>query len=403
MNNAAAWCGDELAQRFHALHDVLFRHEALWRPQAFQQATLPWEERYPDLAVRLRALDYDRAEALAEDDAALVELLRADLPELAGLYSALALPSLEAQPLPALAEAVAVPGRKWSQIKAFAACVPTQGAPLLEWCAGKAHLARLLAGLQQRDALALEWNGKLVDDGLELARRAGLPIEFHRVDVLDNAAAALMRREHDVVALHACGELHLQLLRNCAARQPRVLMLAPCCYQLIPDECYRPLSQAAQADDLRLTLADLHTAVRDSVTSPRRVREQRKTLQAWRLGFDCWQRATRGRDDYLPTPSLPLSVLGKGFADFCRVLAAHHGIAPVSGIDCEYFEAAGWRRLREVAMLDLARIAFRRPLELWLVLDRALYLQEHGYDVEVGTFCERELTPRNILIRARRR
>jgi hypothetical protein len=235
-----------------------------------------------------------------------------------------------------------------------------------------------------------------------LARRENVAIRFHCVDVLQAAAASLLRREHDVVALHACGELHLQLLRNCAERQPRLLMLAPCCYQLIPDECYRPLSRQARADDLRLTTTDLHTAVRDSVTSPRRVREQRKTLQAWRLGFDGWRRTIQNGDSYLPTPSLPLSILNEGFESFFRIQAAHAGMTIPATLDYAACEAAGWQRLRDATALDLPRIAFRRPLELWLVLDRALYLQEHGYDVEIGTFCERALTPRNIMIRARR-
>ena len=54
-----------------------------------------------------------------------------------------------------------------------------------------------------------------------------------------------------------------------------------------------------------------------------------------------------------------------------------------------------------VTALDLVRHQFRRLLELWLVLDRALYLAEQGYRVEVGEFCSRELSPRNLLIDAR--
>jgi hypothetical protein len=403
VSSTAAWQGGGLAQHFRDLHDALSRHQLLWRPQAFQSAVLPWESKFPALAARLRALDPARAEALAEDDAALVEWLRDELPGLPALHTALALPAMATQLLPDLAEAVGVPGRKWSQIQAFASCVPVCATPLLEWCAGKAHLGRLLARLQRREVLALEWDDKLVADGTGLARREALPIEFHCVDVRQPAAANLLRREQDVVALHACGELHLQLLRTCVDRRPRTLVLAPCCYQLIGGEYYRPLSQLARASDLQLSLHDLHTAVRDSVTSPARVREQRRTLQAWRLGFDIWQREVRGVDEYLRTPSLPLSVLQGGFDGFCRELAAHSGIALVDAIDFGYFEAAGWRRLNEVIALDLPRIAFRRPLELWLVLDRALYLQENGYDVEVGKFCERELTPRNVLLRARRR
>jgi hypothetical protein len=54
--------------------------------------------------------------------------------------------------------------------------------------------------------------------------------------------------------------------------------------------------------------------------------------------------------------------------------------------------------LAQVRNLELLRGLFRRPLELWLVLDRALFLQEQGYGVRLGTFCETPLTPRNLLI-----
>ena len=51
--------------------------------------------------------------------------------------------------------------------------------------------------------------------------------------------------------------------------------------------------------------------------------------------------------------------------------------------------------------LSLLRAAFRRALEMWLVLDMANFITENGYQVALSTFCERELTPRNILISAR--
>ncbi|MEC8139802.1 MAG: methyltransferase, partial [Pseudomonadota bacterium] len=50
--------------------------------------------------------------------------------------------------------------------------------------------------------------------------------------------------------------------------------------------------------------------------------------------------------------------------------------------------------------VELVRHVFRRAIEVWLVLDRALYLQQQGYQVTVSTFCEKQLTPRNILIQA---
>ncbi|HSB96226.1 MAG TPA: methyltransferase [Spongiibacteraceae bacterium] len=401
---ALPWHNEYLIEHFQRITVLLRRYQALWRPQAFQYPRLPWESQFPELAQMLRSLDVERAEQLAECDLELMHQLEAFVPDAAALYTGCQLPALAAtHTLPDLFEARAVPGRKWRQIKAFSTCVPCAAAPLVEWCSGKAHLGRLLARTQQRSVAGLEWNAALVESGTALAQREKLPIHLYCADVLQASSKKFIQRECDVIALHACGELHMQLLRVCGEQQPQTITLAPCCYHLVASATCEPLSAVALQTELPLSLADLHTAVRDSVTSPQRIQRQRKTLQAWRLGFDLWQREVRGIDTYLATPSQPLSVLSEGFAKFFRDLALSQGMEAPIDTRYEYYEQAGWRRLREVVALDLPRILFRRALELWLILDRALYLREHGYQVEVGIFCERQLTPRNIAIRAHRR
>jgi len=401
---ALPWRDEYLIEHFQRLTVLLQRHQALWRPQAFQHPRLPWEPQFPELAQMLRSLDVAHAEQLAECDLALTRQLEAFVPDAAALYAGCQLPALSATHVSLdLFEARAIPGRKWQQIKAFSARVPSTTAPLVEWCAGKAHLGRLLARTQQRSVAGLEWNAALVEAGRALAQREKLPIHLYCADVLQASSKKFIQRECDVMALHACGELHMQLLRVCGEQQPQAITLAPCCYHLVAGTACEALSAVALQAELPLSLADLHTAVRDSVTSPQRIQRQRKTLQAWRLGFDIWQREVRGVDAYMATPSQPLSVLSAGFANFFRDLALSQGMEAPADLRYDDYEQVGWRRLREVAALDLPRILFRRALELWLILDRALYLREHDYRVEVGTFCERQLTPRNIVIRARRR
>ncbi|WP_372613308.1 hypothetical protein [Halomonas sp.] len=90
------------------------------------------------------------------------------------------------------------------------------------------------------------------------------------------------------------------------------------------------------------------------------------------------------------------------FEGFCRWAAEHKGLELPDDIDWPALEQLGWHRQAQVSRLDLVRQLFRRPLEIWLMLDRVLYLEEAGFDVELGTFCERRLTPRNLLLRARR-
>jgi hypothetical protein len=140
----------------------------------------------------------------------------------------------------------------------------------------------------------------------------------------------------------------------------------------------------------------------ETVTAGARVRRQRDTSMARRLAFDLLQRQVRGVDEYLPTPSLPSAWLDSPFAEYCQHLARLKDLSTVGQQNWGVLEASGWQRLAQVRNLELLRGLFRRPLELWLVLDRALFLLDQGYTVRLGTFCETPLTPRNFLLLAER-
>jgi hypothetical protein len=204
------------------------------------------------------------------------------------------------------------------------------------------------------------------------------------------------------VALHACGDLHVRLMQLASAAGCQQMAIAPCCYNRINRSEYQALSSAGLRSVLQLSLEDLALPMSETVTAGARVRRQRDTSMARRLAFDLLQRQVRGIDEYLPTPSLPSAWLDKPFADYCRDLAALKELSTVGAQDWQALEAAGWQRLAEVRNLELLRGLFRRPLELWLNLDRALFLSERGYVVRLGIFCDSALTPRNFLLLAER-
>jgi hypothetical protein len=163
---------------------------------------------------------------------------------------------------------------------------------------------------------------------------------------------------------------------------------------------YRPFSESLQLD---LSRDDLRLVVTETVTAVGREVMRRDREMAWKLGYGELRREACGAAEYLPLKPIPKGWLTLDFAGFCRQLAAREGRALPPAIDWRHYEAAGWQRQREVMRLSLVGAAFRRALELWLVLDMANAIEGHGYAVHLGTFCARELTPRNILISARRR
>jgi len=396
--------GPALSERFQALDDFLVAHQHLWRPKPFTCPTLPWEAEQPALATWLRSRSLEQAEAEHNHPEHLAA--PAPFPELAQRAAALsALDELPARDLGVLPErlSVDVPGRKWQQITAFAGRLQFRQPPRhwLDWCSGKGHLGRLLAqGGQQ--LTCLEYDPQLVEAGQRLSARQQLAAQHLQQDVLAADAGARLHATHTPAALHACGDLHVRLLQLASAAGCAQLAVAPCCYNRIATEYYQPLCAPARASTLRLSQDDLRLPLAETVTAGQRLRRQRDLSMARRLAFDLLQRQQRGVDDYLPTPSLPVSWLDKDFASYCHDLTALKGLALHGSIDWPALEAAGWRRLAEVRNLELVRGLFRRPLELWLLLDRALYLEERGYQVRLGTFCAHQLTPRNLLLLAER-
>ncbi|MCF5701166.1 methyltransferase [Pseudomonas syringae] len=397
--------GEDLLARFTALDAFLIEHQALWKPRPFTHLSLAWEAPYPELALWLRGRSLEDAENAHNQPADL-----ADAPEpfasLAALSAELsAVGELPGQTLEAAGHRlnVDVPGRKWQQIEAFASRLSFASQPThwLDWCSGKGHLGRRLLGLGQQ-LTCVEYDPLLVASGQALSQRHHLHALHVEQNVLATNASAVLSANHTPVALHACGDLHVRLMQLASATGCQQMAVAPCCYNRISGSEYQALSHAGLLSLLQLSLEDLALPMSETVTAGARVRRQRDTSMARRLAFDLLQRQVRGVDEYLPTPSLPSAWLDKPFADYCRDLADLKELSTVGTPDWAALEAAGWQRLAEVRNLELLRGLFRRPLELWLNLDRALFLAEQGYVVRLGTFCESALTPRNFLLLAER-
>ncbi|MBI4757346.1 MAG: methyltransferase [Betaproteobacteria bacterium] len=389
-----------LEQRLARLDALLAAHDWLWRPLPFRTPRPDWTGRLPALAAEVLALDDADVARLAGDDGALIGLAARHLPALGELAGLVALPQqAAAEPAPHAHLSRDIPGRKLAQIGHFAAAVAAPVAPVVEWCAGKGHLGRWLAASRGAEVLSLDHDPALCAAGASLAGLARPGVQrFVQADALAAHTGRLLAGRH-VVALHACGDLHRALIEGAVSAGAAAVDVAPCCYPRTVAAHHRPLSGTP---GLRVQRDDLRLAVADSVTAPPREIRLRMREAAWKLGFVALRRRVTEDHAYRSFRPVPQSWLKADFATFCRQLAAREGVALPASLPWGEFEAAGLRRNAEVMRLSLPRLAFRRALEVWLVLDAALYLGRHGYAVEVLQFCRRAETPRNLMIRARR-
>ncbi|PIE16541.1 MAG: SAM-dependent methyltransferase [Proteobacteria bacterium] len=400
--------GAALRARLSALTRFLIDRRSLWQVRPFATLPVPWADEIRGAAAFFDGLTHEDVDRLEErvpwppDEAppALAELSRRahELTRVGEVPRAAA--ALQDRRLQ-----MRVPGRKWAQVERFAAAVlarrdVAEPARWVDWCAGKGHLGRTLAAASARPASLVEIDAGLGASARAMAERVRAEISFVQADALAPAAAEVLGADAHAVALHACGGLTNALLEGVARRGAADLVVAPCCYHKAHPVHLglEPMSEAGRAAGLPLSHGMLRLATADEVVAPGRQRRGRRRDNAWRLGLDLLVRQATGRDVYTPLGVLPKPLLRLPFEAFCHEVAAIKGLPLPARWSPAQAQEAGAQRALEARRWGLARSLFRRPLELWLVLDRALYLVEAGRAASVGVFCPRAVTPRNLLI-----
>lgn len=387
---------------YQQLDSYLTRLRQYWQFEAFHHNDYPWGAENPDLSHFLDGIsdqtlvDYQQnPEALFPQLSSLIEGMRALNDP---LFTVKALVPTEKDHPFWLSNGIK--GRKWSQISAFSEQVNDQHS-IVEWCAGKGHLGRLINWHKKTPVLSIEWQQILCEQGAQEANKMQLSQRFKQADVLKGQADSDIKESCHAIALHACGDLHLRLIKLAKQHKPSQLTISPCCYHLTEQTHYKPCSEQGRASQLILSRANLKLAVNKLTTAGKRQSRLSEQEVLWRLAFDELQKFCLSTTTYLPLPSFPKKLLSGEFIDFVIWAQTTKSLTFVLPLTLQPFLDSAEVRLKKVRRMELISQFFVRPLELWLVYDRALSLQESGYQVTLSTFCDELTTPRNLMIQAR--
>ncbi|MDG3087655.1 methyltransferase [Vibrio hannami] len=392
-----------MLSRFSQLDSLLTQCQNYWRIEPFQLSskdTLPWNDSNNELVEWLEKLSPEQVVAYKADTKSLIHAISLFLPFISELEELIKLPEEKINELQ-LERGLdtGIPGRKLTQIVSMGTCSLQHhvGDEWLEWCSGKGYLGRILAAKSGEKVTSLEWQNELCISGQQEADTRHLPMEFVQGDAFSPEVELLFKPNQHAVALHACGDLHVQLIRRATEHHLKGITISPCCYHLIRDDLYQPLSEPAKQSTLKFSKSELRIPLQETVTGGERVKKHRELEMSYRLGLDLLLTLETGSKEYVSIPSVKKSELANGFEYFCRWAAEKKGLC-LPEVDLEFWCQKGIERFWKMEKISLVQQVFRRPLEIWLALDRALYLEEKGYKVSVSTFCEKSVTPRNILI-----
>ncbi|GLS25735.1 methyltransferase [Marinibactrum halimedae] len=416
-----------LESHFLSLTHYLQNFSYLWKPVPFyhliENQPLSWAENNPDLTDFLKALSNSDIQHLTNDSNHLRNALHKFIPGLAAINETIQLlenplPVPHTHFTPDKFSHTHIPGRKWEQTLAFSQSLPEVDSPILDWCSGKGHLAGLLFQRFQQPVQCLEYDEILCRQGNELAEKKQQSLEFIHHDVMNPLPDNVNANASFYTALHACGDLHRQAVETCIHHHAPGIAFSPCCFHKINTDFYRPFSQLAKdsfspsnSAPFWLTRKDLHLAVQQTVTAGKREKIARRREKVYRFALRQWchqQSIPEREENTLCQKKMSKKLFNQSFPEFIASIFQNETTlldlnARLHNNNPQLWPSAlreGVRNYRWNERAELVRKCFSRPLEAWLILDRALRLEEAGLNVSVGTFCRYQATPRNFMIMA---
>ena len=383
------------------LAETLQKHRYLWEPEPFLLRNMPWVDSEPKMQSALLALSGETVDYLLQDSHHCEQWLAEQLPE---LFNELRRWQPKTYQPKYCSEhehmSIGIPGRKWQQIQAFQQVIRDLPAVLTtaDWCGGKGFLAAYLSAQQGCQVDCLDYDKILCEEGLARIDEYDLPVTFYQRDVLQAIDQEIIDRNERHVALHACGELHRSMMRQTIGHVEQ-LCLSPCCYHL-GAKTHNLLSNTAKNSPLTLSQREMRIPLLETVTGGQQALRNRRTEQIWRLAYDAWRADTTKDSVYRPLKSVSKRFFKQPAREFFSWAAKQHQLEFNEEADISEYLKRGESAFEMSERLGIVRQALKRYIEYFLVLDLACFAEEHGYDTEVVEFCEKTITPRNLLVMA---
>jgi SAM-dependent methyltransferase len=206
------------------------------------------------------------------------------------------------------------------------------------------------------------------------------------------------------LGLHTCGDLantHLEIAIK--AESGALINLGCCYYKLSKNNTYNISNFSKSNNNLRLNMYALTLATLAHKQMGHWDFQFKNMVKNYRYAFHMYLYHEKGITDFVSVGNSSQRYYEGDFASYAKEQMKRLDIEnKQSDESLNHFfqDPARTRLIRKMILAGILRGIYGRPLELYLLLDRALYLEENGYKTQLIPFFDEELSPRNIGIQA---
>lgn len=238
------------------------------------------------------------------------------------------------------------------------------------------------------------------------AKDASNKVQYKNIKVEERGEFVEIIKENVMpVGLHTCGKLALDLIRVGSSKKVPVIVNFGCCYHTLdksPDQ--QNISKFAQNfDNLWMQKFALTLACRAHRKMDEKDFDLKQKVKYFRYAIHILLHDHYGMKEMVTLGNSSPKLYDQSFGiyaleQFKRInLEPRHTEEELN----TFFQNPDLKILIDrMLAAGMIRNALGRVMELYLQLDRAIYLEEQGYKVELNEFFDEEVSPRNIGITA---
>jgi hypothetical protein len=278
---------------------------------------------------------------------------------------------------------------------------------------GVGHLSRVLSHYHQIPSVSIDQNVEFQDIGkmrLQKFRKldGAQDVTFMNLTFgKDEDSADLKKVFHENslgLGLHTCGPLANTLINATIDYQTKGLLSFGCCYHKMKADIDFPLSSFYKENKLPvLNLFGFTLATRSHAEMTFDTYQTKERVKNYRYALHLFLMEHFNNKTYTDVGECHLSMYWKPFhyyiQDKLKHLKLEHNFSD-EYFDNFYDDPALQRELRVMFLCNIIRWQLGRVLEVYLQVDRCLYLEEHSYEVSLNQYFDEALSPRNLGILA---
>ncbi len=271
---------------------------------------------------------------------------------------------------------------------------------------GVGHLSRILAHYHFIPTFSIDQNKTFQEIGEKRMKQFRKIPDAAKVTFInmkfgeDQHTQQVFTPESFSIGLHTCGNLAIKLLETNIEKKTMGLLSFGCCYHLIKRDSQFFLSDYYLKNNfLKLNLYGLSLATRSHAETNFANYLKKEKVKNYRYGFHLFMMKHFNRTDLLDIGECPLHTYDKPVSHYIMTKLATCNI--IHSFDHNYIEQFFnspeiQKELRTMFLCNIIRWQIGRVLEVFLLIDRCLFLEENGYDVKLEQYFKEALSPRNL-------